>query len=478
MLTKHTLQSIQAGTEEELYSKVTDVALYIATGGYLDSANTLLSALWKYKMPHDRSTWLPDIAFMVLWDASGNYPDFIPFELDNIDSIEKNMRGYIATDNWPYEMPDVSWQKLSGQDLLRNALITARLVKGGSGRYAGPANFLSPESGDSPDFSELMAKVGGYIESVSVQPSDSLPSASDETEALAMLEKMVTEGYFNFHGLVLGAELAARHGQRETAVRFAKLFVERSVQSGMGVGFPPITVCRHVAPLLLEGMVATELGISRTVVEKYLVDILKVLDKRMMQGRSLAFGDLSWKELIQEISQAALRIEDIETYNDIERSVQWIGFEGAESKEIMLSEERLKLRLPEDYKQFLATTNGIRKFPLNNPALLPVERIDYLKDILEPYFFDIIGCCYPEGGDEKMYLENLTNAILISAYPDEQLVWLMPEDKERATWQTWFYASWLPGERIFPSFRFYVEEQLAQMGAYDVTGSSKGSEIE
>jgi hypothetical protein len=198
----------------------------------------------------------------------------------------------------------------------------------------------------------------------------------------------------------------------------------------------------------------------------------------MMQGRSLAFGDLSWKELIQEISQAALRIEDIGTYNDIDRSMQWIGFEGAESKQIMLSEERLKLRLPEDYKQFLATTNGIRKFPLNNPALLPVGQIDYLKDILEPYFFDIIGSCCPRGGDEKMHLENLTNAILISEYPDEQLVWLMPEDKERATWQTWFYASWLPGERIFPSFRFYVEEQLAQMGAYNARDSSKGREIE
>jgi hypothetical protein len=81
MLNKATLQSIQAGTDQEIYATTTKVALYIATGGYLAEANQLLSALWNYKLPHSRDTWLPDIAFMVLWHAAGKHPDFIPFQL-------------------------------------------------------------------------------------------------------------------------------------------------------------------------------------------------------------------------------------------------------------------------------------------------------------------------------------------------------------------------------------------------------------
>ena len=63
MLTKQVFRTIQSHDQEEWYRKVTNVALFIATGGFLDEANRLLQALWKYNLPHDRNTWLPDQAF-------------------------------------------------------------------------------------------------------------------------------------------------------------------------------------------------------------------------------------------------------------------------------------------------------------------------------------------------------------------------------------------------------------------------------
>ena len=70
MLKQQTLNIIQSGTDEEVYSTVTYTALYLATGGYLDEANRVLTALWNYKLPHTRSTWLPDIGFMMLWNSN------------------------------------------------------------------------------------------------------------------------------------------------------------------------------------------------------------------------------------------------------------------------------------------------------------------------------------------------------------------------------------------------------------------------
>jgi len=112
MLNKQTLQFIQAGADQEVYYTTTKVALYMAAGGYLVEADHILTALWAYKLPHSRDTWLPDIAFMVLWHSAGKHPDFVPFQLQAIDDIEKNIRGRIAMDRWGYKMSDKAWSYL------------------------------------------------------------------------------------------------------------------------------------------------------------------------------------------------------------------------------------------------------------------------------------------------------------------------------------------------------------------------------
>ena len=418
MLTKHTLNTIQSGTEKEAYYTVTETALYMASGGYLEQANDLLSALWSYKIPHDPDTWLPDIAFMVLWHAAGSHPNYLPFELQDIDVIEKNMRGYTATDKWAYKMPDKPWTELKDQDLLRQALISAGL-----------------------------------------QTSGALPSAEHELASLTMLKKMMQEGYYSYDGLSLGAELAARHGQTNLAIQFAKTCVKKDPGSHSSHYLCLLASSRHVAPLLLQKVIATELGLTDTIVQEYLVEITRILDSRMVKGRSLVYGHLSWKELLEKISQEAIRVQGEESYDAQVYQTGWIGYKGATNAEIKNAEKKLGITLPEDYKAFLETTNGLLPLSSTHSPLLPVADIDYLKNALEPFLFDILLDYYTEE-EEEAYKEKLSNTILISGYPDEQQLWLVPENKEKTSWQTWFFAHWVPGTHLYPGFRAYMEAQL------------------
>ena len=467
MLTTQTLQSIQAGTDEEVYSTTTRAALWMATGGYLAEADQVLTALWAYKLPHSRDVWLPDIAFMVLWHAAGKHPEFVPFPLQGIDAIEKNIRGRIAMDRWSQKMPDKPWTELTGQDLLRKAYLTARLVKENHAENRDMHSILTPAPGSEPrNLEEHLALVGQFVKSTSVEATDVFPSSETEVEALAMLTKMMEEGYYSEDGLALGAELAARNGQPDLAIQFAKRYAGKSFLGHLPVNLCSLAASRHVAPLLLQKILSPELELSDQVVRNYIVELLKVLAKRITQGRSLVYGHLHWKELLQKLSDAAIKTDDESYYDQDVRQSDWIGYQGATKEEIRQAEEKLGITLPADYKDFLTTTNGLRRVSVTSGALLPVAQIDYLKNIEEPYMFDLLLDYPQKEGEEDAYREKLSNAILISQYPDEQQVWLIPEDQAKTRWQTWFFAAWMPGETRYPGFRHYVEDQLHSSEGY------------
>jgi len=465
MLNTETLHTIQAGTEEEVYSTTTRAALWMATGGWLAEADRVLTALWAYGLPHDRNVWLPDIAFMVLWDAAGTRPDFVPFPLQGIDAIEKNMRGRIALDRWSYKMPDKPWTELSGQDLLRKAYLTARLVKQDPAENRDMHSILTPSPGQEPrNMEEQMALIGKFIKSTAIEAADIFPSAETELEALAMLTKMMEEGFYSEEGLALGADLAARNGQQELAIRFAKRCVGKTLFRPVPPNLCELAASRHVAPLLLQKIVAPELGLSDQTVWDYVPELLTVLNKRITQGRSLVYGHLLWKELLGAISEAAIKADDNKQIAADMREKGWLGCPGATKEAISEAEERLGVTLPDDYKAFLAVTNGFGRVSVTSGVLLPVAEIDYLKNVEEPFAFDLL-LDYPpeEGEDEETYQEKLRNAILISEYGDEQQVWLVPEDQAKTRWQTWFFATWIPGNERYPGFRHYMESELEKV---------------
>jgi len=463
MIGKHTLDTIQSGSLEEIYPSVTDAALYMAAGGFLQQGNQLLSELWKYKLPHDRNTWLPDIAFTVLWDAAGFRPEFIPFDLRNIDVIEREMRAYIATDRWAYKMPERPWNELKGQDLLRMAFITAGMVK---------------ENGESPltldvimsmtatekvdDGSTYLDRIQKYMASLSLQPSDQFPHKDSELEALAMLEKLAAEDFSSDEGLALGAELAARHGEIESSIRLVKKWGSLFLNPSMRPRVELLAGSRHVAPLLLKGVIADELQLSEPTVNSFLMEATTILDNRLTRGQSLAYGNLDWKKLIEEISKASISL-DAEMFEKDVIDTGWIGVQGASTQKIQEAEKRLGLFLPEDYKSFLLISDGIRSFPHCNPELVAVKEIDYIKNLVDPDTYDGL-CNFPINDIEVDTFESLlSRVILISRYPDEQMVWLIAPLEEGGAWETWFFAYWIPGEQRFLGFRYFMEHQLTSI---------------
>jgi|GEM_PF-1204021 len=463
MLGKQTLDTIQAGSIEEIYPLVTNAALYMAAGGFLQEGNQLLSELWKYKLPHDRNTWLPDISFTVLWDAAGFRPEFIPFELQDMDEIERGMRAYIAIDRWSYSMPAMPWTELKGQDLLRKAFITAGMRKANDESPLSLDAILGMAASENKDEGETyLDKIGKYMQSRSLQPSDQFPTKETELEALAMLEKLAIEDFPSDEGLALGAELAARHGEIDRSIhlikKWGKLFLNPLARPRIEL----LAGSRHVVPLLLKGVIADELELSEPIVTSFLSEATTMLDKRLVQGRSMAYGNLDWKTLLEQISNASISL-DAEMFEKDVIDAGWIGFQGAGSQNIGEAEKGLGLSLPEDYKSFLLVSNGIRSFPHCNPELAAVGEINYLKSIVDS---DTYGglCDFPINDTVHDTLESLlSRVILISRYPDEQMVWLIAPLKEGDLWETWFFAYWVPGERRYPGFRYFMEHQLTSI---------------
>ena len=99
-------------------------------------------------------------------------------------------------------------------------------------------------------------------------------------------------------------------------------------------------------------------------------------------------------------------------------------------------------------------------FPILNPSLMPVEKIDYLKNVEQPELFKLYSGFPVKENDTESFEEYVSRAILISEYPEEQMIWLIPPKEEFDSWQTWFFANWNPGETRYPSFRHFIEEQI------------------
>jgi cell wall assembly regulator SMI1 len=140
-------------------------------------------------------------------------------------------------------------------------------------------------------------------------------------------------------------------------------------------------------------------------------------------------------------------------YSDGERKSHWLGRAAASEEAIAATEARLGLQLPTDYRMFLRTSNGLAALSSAAPALLPVEAVDYLRNVVDAAILQILKE-YP-GDDMPAAMDR---CIQISDSAAEEVVVLIPPRAVDASWQTWFFAHWVPGEIRYPSFRHYLEQ--------------------
>jgi hypothetical protein len=321
---RHALRTIQSADDDAIYVAATAAAMYMATAGFLEEANGLLGHLWSYNWPHSRNCWLADRGLEVLWYAAGNRPSSVPFGPQPIDRIELAHRVYMAIDRWAIPLPTRPWQELDGLDLLRRSM-----------------HLACPPTEDGP-----------------------MPSQEDELEALAGLDKYLAGiepiGHIPPMALCLAAELAARNGRAEQATHYAVRWAEGYPTFWANCIFECMACNRHMAPLLLQGILAAPLGLTAGSCRRYLKALLAAVDARMERGRTLVYGAWPWTRLLTAISKQAITAEP-DLYTPEERRSQWIGRAGASEEAIAAAEARLRVQLPPTTWSSSARRTGCRR---------------------------------------------------------------------------------------------------------------------
>lgn len=158
---------------------------------------------------------------------------------------------------------------------------------------------------------------------------------------------------------------------------------------------------------------------------------------------------------LQEISKKALLLNDFD-FNEEQIKTKWLGTIVAQDKEISDTEKRLKIKLPDDYIDFLKISNGFAQTSSISCSFLSVDKIDYLKTLDE----DLI-VIWNENDDLKEVGEALASSILVGGFNEEQQFLLIPPNETREKWGYWKFASWIPGEEDYSSLKDYFTSDLS-----------------
>tara|TARA_R100001230_G_C5568225_1_gene90748 strand:- start:113 stop:625 length:513 start_codon:yes stop_codon:yes gene_type:complete len=161
-------------------------------------------------------------------------------------------------------------------------------------------------------------------------------------------------------------------------------------------------------------------------------------------------------ELLKLISERAIELADFD-FTQEQTKNKWLGTLPASEDEIKLTEKRLGIELPADFKLFLSITNGFSAPNDIEPTFVPISKIDFLKNIdsfiIEAYSID---------GIENIGKE-LEKSIIIGGLNQEQYFLLIPPNSKKEFWKYWKFANWYPGEEEYENLESYFSEVLKFM---------------
>ena len=418
------LDTIKAETIEDMYIAVTQLAAEWAVAGYIHQSNGLLEALWSFKLPHTKNLWSLDQGFQFLWHEAQQYPKNIPFALEDLAKIEKqNFYEFFYPYKWlptlVQKFEDRPWQQLKGNDLL----IKATLL------------------------------------SYDATAEDHFSSRDRQLEALAAMEKFV-------EGTLIGSNiynplnfiiiLSLKNNLPGKALYYLTKWCEDYKQSFSFLSLSNLMRNRSVVKLLLTKHLAPTFGLTDYNFAYAEMEITAAIRERITNGRTLIYGNLSWKELLQEISTIAIEKDDWLFEEDIKQS-GWLGINPATPEEIEQNEKRLGIILPKEYKEFMLTTNGFIAPSSIGITMAPVHKIDWLINV-----DDSLIDWYDAISDDEEYQQlskKFKKALFVGGFSEEQHLFLIPNDTTE-DWECWFFAFWSPGETIYPNLRFYFEYKL------------------
>jgi len=182
----------------------------------------------------------------------------------------------------------------------------------------------------------------------------------------------------------------------------------------------------------------------------------------------------TWGRLLAEISR--LRLADPEvavSVPDAKVISVWLGEKGATEEELAAVEKRLGTSLPPEYRAFLLESNGFEQLSPFIWRLYGTGEIDWFR-IRNQEWIDAFQIGDDISAEEHLLSrrENevgfraayLSSCLQISEVGDCAVVLLNPEVVTAAgEWETWFFASWLPGATRHSSFRAFMEAELAAL---------------
>ena len=157
--------------------------------------------------------------------------------------------------------------------------------------------------------------------------------------------------------------------------------------------------------------------------------------------------------LLKQISEKAIELGDFE-FTQEQTENKWLGTKPASETEIKLTEKRLGIEFPTDFKKFLSITNGFSAPNDIEPTFEPTDKIDYLRNIdrfiIEAYSID---------GIENIGQE-LEKSILVGGINEEQYFLLIPHNLTTGKWKYWKFANWHPGEEEHENLESYFKDVL------------------
>lgn len=177
-----------------------------------------------------------------------------------------------------------------------------------------------------------------------------------------------------------------------------------------------------------------------------------------------------WEPLLQDWSMALLASNDLNEEPSQEAiDSQWLGLPGATEEEILKAEERLGVKLPPSYREFLKVTNGWGQITTFIWKMWPVEEVEWFKVRNEDWIIAWTGETFEVPDEEYFtYGENqgelrtdyLKTALEISDTGDSCIFLLNPQVvTPEGEWEAWFFANWLPGARRYRSFWEMMQDE-------------------
>jgi hypothetical protein len=181
---------------------------------------------------------------------------------------------------------------------------------------------------------------------------------------------------------------------------------------------------------------------------------------------------MNWKEFLEQVSKTVIGSEDLlQEYNTNDN---WLGFDPATDKQIREAEERLRIKLPPTYTDFLKTSNGFKQLSCFTWNILPVEQIKRLsefdKDFADEYK-DMHDTFNPPDDEYFVYgaeqqttnfrSKYLSNCIALSGWGDASILLLNPEVMFGEECEAWMFAIWHLGPVRYKSFEELMVQEFS-----------------